>query len=39
MLDFAGLTERKSDLVKKFSGGMKRRLNLVCGIVHSLFSF
>lgn len=35
MLDFAGLTERKNDLVKKFSGGMKRRLNLVCGIVHS----
>lgn len=35
MLDFAGLTERKDDLVKKFSGGMKRRLNLVCGVVHS----
>jgi ABC-2 type transport system ATP-binding protein len=35
LLAFAGLTERKNDLVKKFSGGMKRRLNLVCGIVHS----
>ncbi|MFN7292171.1 MAG: ABC transporter ATP-binding protein [Pirellula sp.] len=35
MLAFAGLTERKNDLVNKFSGGMKRRLNLVCGIVHS----
>lgn len=35
MLEFAGLMERRNDLVKKFSGGMKRRLNLVCGIVHS----
>lgn len=35
LLDFAGLKDRKDDLVKTYSGGMKRRLNLVCGLVHS----
>lgn len=35
LLDFAGLTDRKDDLVRTYSGGMKRRLNLVCGLVHS----
>ena len=29
-----GLGDRASDLPKKFSGGMKRRLNFGCGIVH-----
>lgn len=35
MLEFAGLVDRRKDFVKNFSGGMKRRLNLVCGMVHS----
>jgi len=30
----AGLEERSRDLVKRFSGGMKRRLNLACALVH-----
>src|SRR5580704_7029438 len=29
-----GLSERASDPMHTFSGGMKRRLNLACGIVH-----
>lgn len=33
-LDFTGLWERKSDYPKKFSGGMQRRLNIACSIVH-----
>ncbi len=33
LLHFAGLDSRKNDLVKQYSGGMKRRLNLVCGMV------
>ncbi len=33
-LDFAGLTERKADRVGTYSGGMKRRLNMACAIVH-----
>ena len=33
-LDLAGLTERRRDRVDTFSGGMKRRLNLACAIVH-----
>ncbi len=34
-LELAGLTDRRSDLVSTFSGGMQRRLNLACGLVHS----
>jgi ABC-2 type transport system ATP-binding protein len=34
MLDLAGLTHRKDDLVKTYSGGMKRRLALVRSILH-----
>lgn len=33
-LEVTGLTERKKDTVKKFSGGMKRRLNLAAAIMH-----
>ncbi|HPR63267.1 MAG TPA: ABC transporter ATP-binding protein [Thermoanaerobaculia bacterium] len=33
-LDFAGLTERKGDRVVHYSGGMKRRLNLVTALLH-----
>jgi ABC-2 type transport system ATP-binding protein len=34
-LNFVGLFERKNDRVKKFSGGMKRRLNLAVALVHN----
>ncbi len=34
VLDHIGLADRAKDLPKKFSGGMKRRLNFGCGIVH-----
>lgn len=34
VLELAGLTDRSREPVKKFSGGMKRRLNFACGIVH-----
>ena len=33
-LDFAGLQDRRRDRVQSFSGGMKRRLNLACALVH-----
>lgn len=33
-LEFTGLWERRKDKAKGFSGGMKRRLNIACGIVH-----
>ncbi|HEX2937582.1 MAG TPA: ABC transporter ATP-binding protein [Ruminiclostridium sp.] len=33
-LEFTGLSDRKKDYPKKFSGGMKRRLNIACAIVH-----
>ncbi|MCP4941887.1 MAG: ABC transporter ATP-binding protein [Planctomycetaceae bacterium] len=34
-LELAGLSDRRRDLVGTFSGGMKRRLNLVAGLMHS----
>ena len=34
-LDFVGLLEVKRKKASEFSGGMKRRLNMACGIVHS----
>lgn len=33
-LDRVGLLQRANDRVATFSGGMKRRLNLACGLVH-----
>jgi ABC-2 type transport system ATP-binding protein len=33
-VDLAGLTARAGDRVKTYSGGMKRRLNLACALVH-----
>lgn len=33
-LNFTGLWEKRKDFPKKFSGGMKRRLNIACAIVH-----
>lgn len=33
-LSFAGLSDRRRDKVKTFSGGMKRRLNIACAIAH-----
>jgi ABC-2 type transport system ATP-binding protein len=33
-LEFACLADRQRDRVKTFSGGMKRRLNLACALVH-----
>jgi ABC-2 type transport system ATP-binding protein len=34
LLELSGLAARKSQPVAEFSGGMKRRLNLVCALVH-----
>jgi len=34
VLEQAGLSERARDAVRVLSGGMKRRLNLACGLVH-----
>lgn len=34
-LELAGLIDRRKDLVCTFSGGMKRRLNLAVGLMHS----
>ncbi|HLE70044.1 MAG TPA: ABC transporter ATP-binding protein [Vicinamibacteria bacterium] len=34
LLELAGLSARKNEPVAEFSGGMKRRLNLVCALVH-----
>ncbi len=33
-LEFSGLGARSHDRVKTYSGGMQRRLNLVCGLMH-----
>ena len=33
-LEFASLTDRRKHLVKTFSGGMKRRLNMASAIIH-----
>ena len=33
-LDYAALADRASEPVKRLSGGMKRRLNIVCSLLH-----
>ncbi len=33
-LEFVGLTDKQNDKPDTFSGGMKRRLNIACGIMH-----
>jgi len=33
-LDWTGLGDRSREPIKRFSGGMKRRLNIACGILH-----
>lgn len=33
-LEFTGLWDRRKDIAKGYSGGMQRRLNISCGIVH-----
>lgn len=34
-LEFVGLWERRKDIPSKFSGGMKRRLNIACAMAHN----
>jgi ABC-2 type transport system ATP-binding protein len=34
VLEFTGLQDRAKEPVKRYSGGMKRRLNFACGVVH-----
>jgi len=33
-LAWTGLSDRAGDLTKTFSGGMKRRVNIACGVLH-----
>ena len=33
-LEIAGLSQRRKEKVSKYSGGMKRRLNMVCSLLH-----
>ena len=33
-LQWTGLADRAREPIKRFSGGMKRRLNIVCGVLH-----
>ena len=35
VLEMTGLSDRKKDAIKTFSGGMKRRFNIACSILHS----
>jgi ABC-2 type transport system ATP-binding protein len=33
-LDWTGLADRADEPIKRYSGGMKRRLNIACGVLH-----
>ncbi len=33
-IEYSGLQDRRKSLTKTFSGGMKRRLNLACALIH-----
>jgi linearmycin/streptolysin S transport system ATP-binding protein len=33
-LDRTGLADRANEAVRRFSGGMRRRLNIACGVIH-----
>lgn len=35
ILELIGLSGRKNDRIKTFSGGMKRRINIACSLLHS----
>ena len=35
VLEYVGMTERANDPIKSYSGGMKRRINLAVGLIHS----
>jgi len=35
LLEEVGLSDRAGELVEQFSGGMMRRLNIACGMIHS----
>ncbi len=35
LLTYVGLIDRKNDLINKFSGGMKRRIEIARGLIHS----
>jgi len=35
LLVFVGLADRKDETIKSYSGGMKRRINLACALLHS----
>ncbi|MCS4482498.1 ATP-binding cassette domain-containing protein [Clostridium botulinum] len=34
-MEFVGLYDKRLDISKTFSGGMKRRLNIACAIAHN----
>lgn len=34
LLDYVGLIDRKDDFIRKFSGGMKRRIEIARGLLH-----
>jgi ABC-2 type transport system ATP-binding protein len=34
VLDKTGLSDRADEVVKRYSGGMRRRLNIACGLLH-----
>jgi len=34
-LEFSGLKDRRNDRVKTYSGGMQRRINMACGVIHN----